>query len=293
MDDSEMAPDHHPQAYTFATLDVVLAYQRNQVKNIRGLDPDSEEGKRFTSLYASEQGWPSPACCDDRIRARNICFAHGLASSLPQVIAVTHNYFHDNEGGSEQGGQDYGLIAGNISGDLSNGPGYPTFDAYIATSPAVWGSSDTNYCCKTWRVGCHSTFHYGSFDPLNTKGGGYPPALIMHGWAWSTAAHKAGMAPVSITVSVDGQPVMKNILANVSRPDLVAAAVAPSVNHGFVIDLPIADCQALLHGKHKLSVQGAVLQSPRQGARREVAVPFELQGSPRCLCDFVPCACDF
>jgi hypothetical protein len=40
------------------------------------------------------------------------------------MVAVTHNFFQDSVGGSEQGGQDYGLIAGNCSADLSNGRGY-------------------------------------------------------------------------------------------------------------------------------------------------------------------------
>ena len=62
-------------------------------------------------------------CCDDVKRGRNICYAHALASATPEVIGVTHNFFQDNPNGSEQGGQDYGLIPGNISGDLSNGTG--------------------------------------------------------------------------------------------------------------------------------------------------------------------------
>lgn len=124
MDDSEMAPGHHPQAYTFATLDVVREYQRAQVRAVGGVDPDSTKGKMFTWLFPSEQGWPFPDCCTDRVRARNICYSHALACSQLQVIGVTHNFFQDDLGGSEQGGQDYGLIPGNISMTLSNGSGY-------------------------------------------------------------------------------------------------------------------------------------------------------------------------
>lgn len=91
-----------------------MDYQTKQVE-AAGLDPTSEAGKAFLWLWASEQGWPSPACCDDRIRGRNICYAHALSAALPQMIGVTHNYFQDSPGGSEQGGQDYGLIAGNIT----------------------------------------------------------------------------------------------------------------------------------------------------------------------------------
>jgi hypothetical protein len=267
-------------------------------------------------LAVVSQGWPSPGCCDDEIRARNICFAHGLAASLPEVIAVTHNFFQDSKGGSEQGGQDYGLIAGNISGDLSDGTGYPTFDAYNATSPTVWGRSDANYCCEKWRVGCLSTFNYGTLDPLDAKGGGDPPALSVHGWAWSTAGHRAGLAPVGVTVTVDGRAVVQQgaavAVANASRPDLVAAAVAPSPNHGFKIDLPISVCRDVQRGKHTIRVHAALLPLPSHApphshprlhphshshsisesseAGAEAGV-WELDSSPRCLCDFTACPC--
>ena len=281
MDDGEMAPGHYPQAYTFATLDVVVAYQRAQVKRIANLDPDSARGKSLTWLYASEQGWPSPACCDDRIRARNICFAHGLAASLPQVIGVTHNFFQDNPGGSEQGGQDYGLIAGNISGTLSNGTGYPTFDAYNATSPAVWAKSDEHFCCASWKVGCQSIFHFGTFDPIATATG-FPPSVVVHGWAWSTDSPKAGQQPVEVTISIDHQPVVAGILANYSRPDLVNVGVAPNANHGFEIGMPPSACKGIQTGRHTISVH-----AKSSGG----AASWELDSSPRCLCDFVPCEC--
>jgi hypothetical protein len=60
---------YHPQAYTFASLGNVVAYVRDQVRTYTGLDPDSVQGKPYTLLFASEQGWPSPACCDDKIRS--------------------------------------------------------------------------------------------------------------------------------------------------------------------------------------------------------------------------------
>lgn len=89
MDDHEMAPGHHPQAYTFATLDHVAAYQTAKAIEA-GVSTSAAAG--FSFLYASEQGWPYPACCADETRARNICFAHALSLSLPAVIGVTHNY---------------------------------------------------------------------------------------------------------------------------------------------------------------------------------------------------------
>lgn len=79
-----------------------------------------------------------------------------------------------------------------------------------------------------------------------TKSGGYPPAVELHGWAWSDAAAMAGLQPLTVSVTVDGE-VALTALANVSRPDLVSAGVAPSPNHGFVADLPSELCTKVSH----------------------------------------------
>ena len=195
------------------------------------------------------------------------------------MLGVTHNYFQDSPGGSEQGGQDYGLIAGNISSDLSNGTGYPTFDAYNATAPQHWGQSDSHFCCTAWRAGCKTTQSFGTLDPVAVTAGD-PPAVVVHGWAWSSAAPQAGLAPLTVTLEVDGKAAV-TVTANVSRPDLVAVAVAPSPDHGFTVGLPPALTRPLLHGKHVIKAL----------AHAEGEEPFELDSSPRCICDFAPCAC--
>ena len=83
-------------------------------------------------------------------------YHHGSrwTSLYRHVVGVTHNYFHDNPGGSEQGGQDYGLIAGNITANFSNAAGYPTWEAYVATSMPRWGKDSNHLCCTKWHVGC-------------------------------------------------------------------------------------------------------------------------------------------
>jgi hypothetical protein len=53
------------------------------------------------------------------------------------------------------------FYANRFSGDLKNGTGYPTFDAYNSTSPAVWGQSDSHFCCASWLVGCKSVAAHG------------------------------------------------------------------------------------------------------------------------------------
>ena len=54
MDDSEFAPGHHPQAYTFATLHHVVEYQKRQAQSVGGLS--ESDSQAFAWLYASEQG---------------------------------------------------------------------------------------------------------------------------------------------------------------------------------------------------------------------------------------------
>lgn len=56
----------------------------------------------------------------------------------------------------------------------------------------------------------------------------------------------AGLQPLTVSVTVDGELAM-TVVANVSRPDLVSAGVAPSPNHGFVADLPSKLCTKVSH----------------------------------------------
>jgi hypothetical protein len=121
----------------------------------------------------------------------------------------------------------------------------------------------------------------GTLDPVATQGGGDPPAVLLHGWAWSAAAPVAGMQPLTVSVEVDGKLVMTTV-ANVSRPDLVAVDVAPDPNHGFVADLPVEICREMLTGNHSIR---ATVQADGE------STPHELASSPRCVCDFKSCPC--
>lgn len=279
MDGDEFADGHHPKAYTFATVHHVAEYARRQLAKLKpGVDPDSAGGRPFTLLFASEQGWPFPSCCDNVKRGRNICYAHALAADTPAMVAVTHNFFQDNPAGSEQGGQDYGLIPGNVSGDLSNGPGNPTFDAYNSTSPLVWEASNDHYCCSRWSMGCRNKSIHGVFDPIALATG----TLTAHGWAWDEAAGGGGSAPVSVRVSIDTEGATVTTLANVSRPDVVAAGATPNKDHGFLVTLDVRALQG--DGKmHKVSV--AALPATASG------VPKLLMPSPQCFrgAAVVPC----
>lgn len=256
MSQAEFAPGFHPQAYTFATLDRVANYSRQKVEATFGYAPDSAAGKPYTLLYASEQGWPSPACCDDKIRSRNICYAQALSEGVSELIGVTHNYFHDNPGGSEQGGQDYGLIPGNVSADLSNGAGHPTFDAYVSTSPSQWAKSDAHFCCTQWTAGCLTKTSHGVFDPTlittSIPAARVPPqpaamtkasaaaaaaaaaattplasmagsaTLQLHGWAWDENAGHAGSDPIEVEIRITCRDTTTNHTSHVLNATVVA-----------------------------------------------------------------------
>ena len=81
---------------------------------------------------------------------------------MPNVVGITHNDFQDNPSGSEQGGQDYGLIAGNITANFSNAAGSPTWEAYVATRHDVRAALGQGqhtlllYQVLKWHVGCNT-----------------------------------------------------------------------------------------------------------------------------------------
>jgi len=89
----------------------------------------------------------------------------------------------------------------------------------------------------------------------------------------TTATSDSGSAAVVAPFSM-------RFLANVSRPDLVSADVAPNPNHGFMVGLPPAQCEKMTTGKHTIKASTVVN-----------GVEWELSSSPRCICDFKPCAC--
>merc|ERR1711879_1090894 len=129
-------------------------------------------------------------------------------------------------------------------------------------------------------IGCKTSAVYGNLDPLRAVDG-LPPAVVLRGWAYSASSPKAGMSPLLVRVTVDGKWVA-SITANASRSDLVNAGATPSSNHGFTFGLPSSLCIDIKTGKHKISA--TVILSGTSSR--------ELNSSPQCLCNFVPCACD-
>jgi len=81
------------------------------------------------------------------------------------------------------------------------------------------------------------------------------PAVNVSGWAVDKLLPRAGWGPVTVIISIDGQPVI-SVLAMESRPDLVTAGVAPNPEHGFGVTLGHDAAGALLGpGRHCLSVR--------------------------------------
>ena len=233
---------------------------------------------------------------------------------------TSSHQFHDSPGGSEQGGQDYGLIPGNVSADLSNGAGHPTFDAYVSTSPSQWGKSDSHFCCTQWTAGCKTKTAHGTFDPVQitpstpaaptpadpaapTPAAPTPAAaaaraagssnLQLHGWAWDERAGHAGSDPIEVEITVACWDSVTNqsshgfkttVWANTQRPDIVHTwdrGSAPDAGHGFVFTMPLPAISATC-GKNAGSSSKVKLAvvAVSQQQQRQ-----QLAESPRCLCN--------
>ena len=154
----------------------------------------------------------------------------------------------------------------------------------MSTSVTEWEISDSHYCCVPWRSGCLTKQNHGILDPLQISSQAQQrqrqqSAVTVHGWAWSEWASKGGSASIAVVVQVDDLPNVTVPLANVSRPDLVAAGVAPNATHGFIISTNFEEKSNDDH--HTVNAWGV----PPQGE------PFLLDSSPRCFANGaeVPC----
>ena len=144
--------------YTFDTLYHIVQYQQDKLKQGYNISESGLNIRTQPKLWASEQGWAyNNKTMNDTLRARNICYAQNLSLELgEQMISVTHNFFHTAPTSGGQNGQSFGLLPMTIDATLSNGTGYPTFDAYTSTNANNWGKNNDNYCCVKWKVGCKS-----------------------------------------------------------------------------------------------------------------------------------------
>eukprot|EP01065_Artemidia_motanka_P026144 TRINITY_DN31062_c0_g1_i1.p1 TRINITY_DN31062_c0_g1~~TRINITY_DN31062_c0_g1_i1.p1 ORF type:complete len:611 (+),score=156.99 TRINITY_DN31062_c0_g1_i1:51-1883(+) len=119
----------------------------------------------------------------------------------------------------------------------------------------------------------------GSFDSVTAAGG----AVSVRGWVVDTALPGGGVPPVNVSIEVDYEQVMTAV-ADVSRPDLPKAGVAPNAEHGFQKQLPAeAAKRALSAGRHVVDVWA--YGSPSSASR------WRVNGGPKCVKDGVPGPC--
>ena len=138
-----------------------------------------------------------------------------------------------------------------------------------------------------------------SFDALQHSAA--TGKTIVAGWVVDTALPGKGLAPVTIKVVVQqgsSAPTTYTAMANVSRPDLVKAGMAPNPNHGFTVVIPYAPnavvvtADELSHShsswsswpKPTITVDIYAVLQPGRGTA-------EISGSPKCLCETASCSC--
>lgn len=118
----------------------------------------------------------------------------------------------------------------------------------------------------------------GSFDTVTITA----TAVAAGGWAVDPSLPKGGVAPVMVEMRVDSKPVVQ-MVANISRSDLVKAGVAPNPAHGFNLKAGQNVAASLQHGRHTVEV--LAIDCPGCGPDGWSC------GSPRCVCDGKPCDC--
>eukprot|EP00041_Stephanoeca_diplocostata_P020796 m.472764 g.472764 ORF g.472764 m.472764 type:complete len:677 (+) comp21663_c0_seq3:135-2165(+) len=125
----------------------------------------------------------------------------------------------------------------------------------------------------------------GFVDGITFANASEPPAVIVNGWVVDKALSGGGIPPVMVNVYLDGQLVISSHVANLSRPDLVKAGVAPNPDHGFVAKLGGSTGAKALHGHHVISVVAVGCGASQCGN----GYGWELPMSPQCLCDGILC----
>ena len=149
---------------SFNNLEIVSQFQASHLTAAGIADVASAPQYK---LIASEQGWPittaagTAGALGRENQARQMCLAHAKIQSMPNVVAVGHNYFHSSEaqengaGGTSVQGAFYGLIPFDIPNSLAGAEKTPTGRAFMSTmNPSLWNQSNDHFCCQLYKVGC-------------------------------------------------------------------------------------------------------------------------------------------
>ena len=136
--------DQGPNVINFYGLRYLTQYQQQHLTSLGVSQPLSAPQ---SWLFASEQGWFDTTLDS---RAVNMCKAHNIVLSMPNVVGTTHNHFQ----GQSDADNGIGLVPYEAGFLLQNGAQYPTYQAYLSTGPQVWGKRNDHYCCQNAHLGC-------------------------------------------------------------------------------------------------------------------------------------------
>jgi hypothetical protein len=134
-------------------------------------------------------------------------------------------------------------------------------------------------------IGCTGKGMRGDFEQLSINATGNTATIT--GWVVDSRLPGGGSAPVAVQVLVNGT-VAASAVANVSRPDLVPAGVAPDPHHGFVVELGAAMAAAMQHGLTRVAVMAT---STATGCGPLSWPVTWYDGGHQCGCDGAPCTC--
>ncbi len=161
--------DQGPNVINFYGLRYLTKYQEQQLASLGVSQPLSAPQ---SWLFASEQGWFNTSL---ESRAINVCKAHNIVLSMPNVVGTTHNYF-EAQSAADNG---IGLIPNDAGFLLQNAAQYPTYQAYVSTGPPGMGQAQRPLLLPKRAVGLYrsrspsptSRYHH-SIDASSERPGG-------------------------------------------------------------------------------------------------------------------------
>ena len=134
---------------------------------------------------------------------------------------------------------------------------------------------------KAAGAGCEAGHMRGFFEKIvvdpNT-------GVSVVGWVVDPLLPGSGRPAVPIQVTIDGKKVQE-ALANISRPDLPAAGVAPDADHGFNLVLSANVVKSLQHGTHQIHVMATSSEPGCGQFAWEVTRNLKTGGQLWCVCE--------
>ena len=137
----------------FSTLTDLSDYQKREIEK-------RSDGKNWLSypqsrIFASEQNAGTGLKADDwKRKAKFICESYAVGLNMPALLAMTHNHFQDTINPLSQTPGKHTMLPPDLPENLEGAENYPTFEAYLSTSEALWEKSDDHYCCRELKLGC-------------------------------------------------------------------------------------------------------------------------------------------